>query len=47
MKVSKDTKVAKCREALQEAMDWGHAETEIRRLAKLDAWAVEPAKKKS
>lgn len=47
MKVSKDDKVKRCREALKEAMDWGHAEAEVRRLAKLTNWAVEPAKKKA
>ena len=46
MKVSKDDKVKRCREALQEAMDWGHAEQQVRQLAKSTDWACEPVRGK-
>ena len=46
MQISKEAKVQKCREALTEAVSWGHAEGRIRELAKSTNWAVEPAKGK-
>lgn len=45
MQIGKAEKVNRCREALQEAINWGHAEDKVRQLAKLDVWAVEPARK--
>ena len=46
MQISKDAKVQKCKEALAEAIEWGHAEGRVRELAKSTNWAVEPAKGK-
>ena len=46
MQISKEAKVQKCKEALAEAIEWGHAEARIRELAKSTNWAVEPVKGK-
>lgn len=44
--IGRDAKVQRCREALDSWKELGHSEAEIRRLAKLAAWAVEPASRK-
>ena len=41
--LSRDAKAQRCREVLTDWGALGHSETELRRLAKLAAWAVAPA----
>lgn len=41
--LSNSSKQERCRKALAQAMETGLAEQEIRAMAKLAAWAVEPA----
>ena len=44
--ISRDAKVNECRGVLERWMELGHSETEIRRLAKLSAWAVASVNRK-
>ena len=46
LQIGREAKAQRCREALSRSMEFGHAETEIRRLAKLAAWAAGSVSKK-